>query len=393
MRKVEMAIYLAAKELWRNRGRFFLISLVIALITTLVLFIAALAQGLGAGNTEYLDKLNADLIVYQKNVDLSASSSRIDRGKLNDIRRVAGVKAVGPIGFSSVSIILEKADKPLDVSLIGVEPGQPGEPPVLAGRSLKNTRGKEAIIDRNTALRSGLKAGDKFAIKSIQGTKEEYYTLTVAGVTDGRQYFIRPSIVVPFLTWDEIRPQPALDDKQVNSASADLTSNVVAVQLENPGDWKAMAHRLENQVSNVEAVDRKTAYQATPGYSAQQSTLDTQRNFALLIGVLVIGGFFQIQTLQKVAQIGMLKAIGTSNLTIAAASVMQIAAVTVLGVAIGSLGTLALSLSLPPVIPVVFTPNSALIAIVSLLLIGPIGGLVSIRHSLKVEPLIALGLA
>jgi len=154
-----------------------------------------------------------------------------------------------------------------------------------------------------------------------------------------------------------------------------------------------MARRLENQVSDVEAVDRKTAYQATPGYSAQQSTLDTQRNFALLIGVLVIGGFFQIQTLQKVAQIGMLKAIGTSNTTIVAASIMQIVAVTVLGVAIGSLGTLALSLSLPPVIPVVFTPNSTLVAITSLLLIGPIGGLVSIRHSLKVEPLIALGLA
>ena len=89
----------------------------------------------------------------------------------------------------------------------------------------------------------------------------------------------------------------------------------------------------------------------------------------------------------------MLKAIGTSNITIAAASIMQIAAVTVLGVAIGSLGTLALSLSLPSAIPVVFTPNSALVAIASLLLIGPIGGLVSIRHSLKVEPLIALGLA
>jgi putative ABC transport system permease protein len=32
-------------------------------------------------------------------------------------------------------------------------------------------------------------------------------------------------------------------------------------------------------------------------------------------------------------------------------------------------------------------------AIGSLLLIGPIGGLVSVRYSLKVEPLTALGLA
>ena len=49
-----MAFFLAFKEIWRNKGRFFLFSLVIALITSLVLFIAALAQGLSNANKEYL---------------------------------------------------------------------------------------------------------------------------------------------------------------------------------------------------------------------------------------------------------------------------------------------------------------------------------------------------
>lgn len=53
-----LALYLAFKEIWRSKGRFFLVSLVIALITVLVLFIAGLAEGLGAGNREYLEKLN-----------------------------------------------------------------------------------------------------------------------------------------------------------------------------------------------------------------------------------------------------------------------------------------------------------------------------------------------
>ncbi len=387
-----MSVYLALKELWRNKGRFFLVSLVIALITTLVLFVAALAEGLGSGNKEYLDKLNADLVVYQKNADLSVSASRIDRSKLSDIRRVKGVKAVGPIGFSTVSVVLGGDRKPLNVSLIGVEPSKPGEPPAFIGRGLKNTRGKEAIIDRKAALRAGLKVGDRFTIKSVQGTKEEHYTLTVVGISDGRQFFLQPSVIVPYLTWDEIKPRPAVDDRQTRSASDELISNIVGVQLEDPNDGKLMIQRLESQVDDIQAVDRKTAYEATPGYSAQQSTLDTQRNFALLIGVLVIGGFFQIQTLQKIPQIGMLKAIGTPNVTIGVATVIQIVAVTVLGVAIGGFGTLALSLSLPPVIPIIFTFNSAVIAITSLLLIGPMGGLVSIRHSLRVEPLTALGL-
>jgi putative ABC transport system permease protein len=102
-----------------------------------------------------------------------------------------------------------------------------------------------------------------------------------------------------------------------------LIFNVGAVKLESVENPEAMAGRLEGQVSKIEAVDRRTAYEATPGYSAQQSTLNTIRIFTLLIGVLVIGGFFQIQTLQKVAQIGMLKAIGASTSTIALAFVSR----------------------------------------------------------------------
>lgn len=383
-----MAAYLAFKELWRNRGRFFLFSLVIALITTLVLFIAALAEGLGNGNKEYISKLNADLIVYKAEVDLFIGSSRIDRAKLAEIRRVEGVKQVGPLNFASVSIVFDDGRKPLNASLIGVEPGMPGEPPVLEGRELRNRRGKEAILERSAALRTGFKVGDKFTLRSIQGTQEEFYTLEVVGISDGRQYSLQSSIIVPFLTFDEIKPKPLVDNGE-----SELASNIVAVQIENPDDWKAMAARIESQVANVKVVDRKTAYENTPGYSAQQGTLNTQQGFSLLIGVLVMGGFFQIQTLQKVAQIGMLKAIGARNHDIAVAAVLQILAVTFVGVVIGSLVTLGLTLTFPPTVPIVLTGNAMALGIVSLLLIGPLGGMVSIRHALKVEPLMALGLA
>ena len=71
------AIHLALKEIWRNRGRFLLFSLVVALITVLVLFVAALGEGLGSGNREYLERLDAELIAYQDTARLLISSSRI----------------------------------------------------------------------------------------------------------------------------------------------------------------------------------------------------------------------------------------------------------------------------------------------------------------------------
>ena len=94
-----MGIYLAIKEVWRNRGRFLLISLVIALITTLVLFIAALAEGLGQSNREYLSKVDAELFVFQKDVDTLIATSRIGRSKINDILRVEGGKSGWRIGI------------------------------------------------------------------------------------------------------------------------------------------------------------------------------------------------------------------------------------------------------------------------------------------------------
>ena len=109
--------------------------------------------------------------------------------------------------------------------------------------------------------------------------------------------------------------------------------------------------------------------------------------------MLVLGGFFQIQTLQKVAQIVMLKAIGNNNRTIAIASLLQIVLVTLIGVSIGGAGTLLLALGLPAGIPIIFTGSTVAIAIASLLLIGPLGGLVSIRLALKIDPLTAIGLA
>lgn len=388
-----MGAYLAFKELWRNKGRFLLVSMVIALITMLVLFVAGLAEGLGLGNIEYLSKLNADLLVYQKDTELSIAASRIGLSRLNDIRRVDGVKAVGPLAFHRVTIVFGPAmlgitRRPLDVTMIRVEPGQPGEPPVVSGEQLKNTRGKEAIIDRNVALRTGFGVGDVFTVKVIQGAKEQFYPLKVVGVTDGRQYSIQPSIIVPYLTGEEIRPKSEAEF----GPRADLDCNVVAVQLVNPSERNLMKQRLKTLVSGIEAVDIPTAYQATPGYAAQQGTLNTQRYFALLIGVLVLGGFFQIQTLQKVPQIGVLKAIGVSNLTIASASILQIVMVTCLGVFMGGALTLVLSLALPPVVPISFSGSAVGLALGSLLVIGPLGGLVSVRYSLRVEPLVALGL-
>ena len=385
---ISISAYLALKEIGRNRGRFLLVSLVIALITLLVLFIAALGEGLGNGNREYISKLDGQLIVYQAKSDFQISASRLGRDRLLEVRRVAGVADVGALGTANATVILPGGLQPLKVSLLGVDPGHVGEPPVVTGRQLSTSQAKEVIIDRNTALRSQLAVGSLLTLRATQGTKDEFFNLRIVGIASGQQYSLQPSIFVPFNTWDRVRPK---SEAEVNSSSA--IANVILVRLSDPAQAETVRERLAVQVNNVEVADLNTAIEALPGYSAQQSTLNTQGGFTLFIGILVIGGFFQIQILQKVSQIGVLKAIGTSNPLVAAASVIQIVVVTVIGVAIGGLLSFLFSLTFPPTIPIVFNGATSALAVVALLAIGPLGGLVSIRYAVRIEPLKALGLS
>jgi putative ABC transport system permease protein len=384
-----MAIFLSFKEVWRNRGRFFLFSLVIALITLLVLFTAALAEGLANANKEFLEKLDAQLIVFQKNVDLSTQASQLDRTVLNNIRRIEGVVDAGTLGFGSAKAVIPGTNSTLDVALIGVESGRPGNPVIQSGIGIQANSSRDVVIDQKVVSETGLTIGDTLTLEVFQGTKEKRYDLRVIGTTDSRVYLFRPSVFVPYITWGDMRAQRV----EGTGTMMRFITNVVAVRVSDPKNWMVVAERILSSVTNVEVTDIRTAYEAAPGYKAQQNTLNTQRGFTLLIGILVIGGFFQIQMLQKVPQIGVLKAIGVSNAVVAGAVVLQIVFVTTFGVLMGSVVTLLLSYGLPANVPIIFNGSSVFTAVLSLLLIGPVGGLVTVRLAVRVEPLVALGLS
>ena len=382
-----LAIYLAIKETWRNRGRFFLVSLVIALIALLVLFIAALGEGLGNGNRQYIANLDAQLVVFLEKSDYNISASRLNDTKLRAIRRVEGVDAAGPIHTSTSAILLPN-NKVLKVSLLGVEAGAPGSPKIVEGRSFLSSTANETVIDRNVALRTNIKIGDEITIRSTQGVKDHFFRLTVVGLTEGQSYFFQPTIFVPPATWESDRPK---SDAELNNTVPAI--NIIAVRLKNPAEAAQMEQVLIARVENIEVADIATTINNIPGYSAQQGTVQTQGVFTLLIGVLVIGGFFQIQILQKVPQIGVLKAIGATNAAVGLASVLQIILVTAIGVAIGGGMTYVFSLFFPPTIPLVFNGQASAFAVLVLLAIGPVGGLVSVFYAVRIEPLKALRLS
>jgi len=175
MKTFFLAFYLAIKEIVRNKGRFFLVSLVIALITLLVLFIAALGEGLADGNRQYVANLDAQLVVFLDKSDYNISSSRLDTNTIRAVRRVEGVADAGPIYTSTSQIV--SLDEPLKISMLAVEADRPGMPPLIEGRSFRGGESSEAVIDEGVALRSGIKVGDEIEIRSKQGTQDKFFFL------------------------------------------------------------------------------------------------------------------------------------------------------------------------------------------------------------------------
>jgi putative ABC transport system permease protein len=387
MKNLLLATYLALKEVWRNRGRFLLVSLVIALITLLVLFIAALGEGLGTNNREYISKVDGQLVVFLEKADYIISASRMDQTTLRAVRRVPGVAEAGPISAANTAILLPN-EKVLKVSLLGVEAEKPGMPPILAGRAFLSATAREVIVDQRVLERSTIKLGDTITIRSTQGTQDEFFDLRVVGTTSGQAFFFQPSIFVQPSVWEQIRPK---SEAELNNTVPAI--NVIVVRLTDPAQSVSVQKQLVAQVNNIEVADLEKTIQNIPGYSAQQGTVQTQGFFTLLIGILVIGGFFQIQILQKVPQIGVLKAIGASNFVVGTASIIQITVVTAIGVAIGGFLTFLFSLGFPPTVPLTFNGSSSALAIAALLAIGPLGGLVSVFYAVRIEPLKALRLS
>jgi putative ABC transport system permease protein len=225
-------------------------------------------------------------------------------------------------------------------------------------------------------------------IRSTQGTKDKFFELKVVGITSGQAFFFQPSIFVPSYVWERVRPKA---ESEINNLTPAI--NIIIIKLNDPTQVKQMQQKLQESVQNIQVGDIQTTINNIPGYSAQQGTVQTQGFFTLLIGVLVIGGFFQIQILQKVPQIGVLKAIGASNSVIGISSIIQISLITAIGVAIGGFLTFLFSLGFPPTVPLSFNGSASALAIRALLSIGPLGGLVSVFYAVKIEPLKALRLS
>jgi putative ABC transport system permease protein len=369
---------LALAEIRRRRGRWVSITGAVAFIVFLVLVLAALSDGLFIGTTGALASSDADALVYSSDGRRSLVRSELP---IADLPTLAGVEGVADAGALGVLLATAATDgEAFDIAVIGHLPGRVGEPTQLEeGRRPATNEPFAGLAD--VSLRDkGIELGSSVLLTGSTQPVE-----VIGFVTDAR-YLLAGTLWVTLDTWEslrfEIRPE-TIGRGSVAQALPFAVADGVPVAT-------VMA-AVDAAFGNTETVTTDDAMLSIPGVARQASTFTAIIVVSFVVVGLVIGLFFALVTLEKRAQLAILKAIGSSDYLLLRGVLLQALIATVAGYVVGFGLSRLLALILPPTVPVDFLAGTARTLFFATIVMGAVGATLSFRRIIRIDPASALG--
>lgn len=383
---------LAWKELLGSKLKFGLIAAAIGLVVALTLLMSAMSEGLITGMTGAKGSLAGDVLVFQRDTQLSLERSLLTRDELATIATTPGVARSYGVGHAMISV--DAGGSVFDARLLGLSDAF-DQLPLVEGRLPQAPR--ETVVDA-TAKADGISLGDSVHLSPVGGD------LTVVGFTHDRRYIMTPVFYVDMPTWLEVYTSTLLGGTtgtsatSAGSAAGDPGPTLLAEQL--TGGASIAAVFLEDGVTVADLVSRfdgsfevatpEAAARAGNGMPVMVLAVDGIQVVSLLIGALVIGIFFYITTLHKTGQIAAVKALGASNGYLYRQLWLQIAVLVTIAVVLGMGLALGAGASMPPAMA--FDPGVARwgVSLVAVYVMAFLGSLFSLRNILGIDPATAL---
>ncbi|MBC6342775.1 ABC transporter permease [Lactobacillus kimbladii] len=352
-------MFLAIKEIKREKLRYGLIILMIFLISYLIFVLSALATGLASENTQALESWDAQKVVLNKNANVSMSQSFLTK---SDLKRASLSKDEALLG--QIPVVVKKAGRPqISAQFIGVKKKQfiYHDQELIAGRRAK--KNYEVAVDQAFKTK-GYKIGDKMA---LNGSSRKY---KIVGFVKNAKINIAPIIYGTLGSWKKLRQgMPTLE------ASAIISRN----------------NHYKYNYKNSKTYPIDQFIKKLPGYTAQNMTFELMIGFLYIISLIIIAVFLYILTMQKMHNYAVMRAQGISSSTLVKATVSQAIILVLAGLIIALAAMFVTVKVLPAAVPVSFTPEIILTGTVGLLLTAIIGSLIPIRSILKVDPAQAIG--
>lgn len=355
-------MFVAWRELRFARGRFVLIGAVVALITVLVGFLTGLTGGLAAQNVSALLGLPGDRIVLQQPPSGTATfgESAIGTSAVQRWRDAPGVRSVTPIGVSQTRAT--HASTKASVALFGVPTGAPAS----TVSDLASSGDDEAGLSAGAADQLEARVGDSISLGGRQ--------FRVAKIGGDAWYSHTPVVALTPATW------AALDRATGGNGAATL----LAVQGD--PDWDAVA--------SATGTVSKPPLSALPSLETFRSEIGSLALMvAMLFGIsaLVVGAFFTVWTMQRAADIAVLKALGATTGTLLRDALGQALVVLAVGVGAGLIVVVAMGLAIGGSLPFMLNVFTTLVPALAMVVLGLAGAAVALRTITKADPLTALG--
>lgn len=368
-------MFLALKEMKKDKGRFILIIGIVVLISYLVFFLTSLAYGLSSSNRQAVDLWNADRVILQEGTNKNILSSVLEKEEVDKFKD----HDISPINVSSAIAYKNgntDEDSTLSIFVMGLDQDSKARPKIKEGRDIENFD-TEIVGSISLKQEEGFNLGDK--IKLSQNDKE--YKLV--GFTEESKFSVRPV----FYTAVENASQAAMTYKESEAKDGESSATF------NPPERVSgiIVHddkKIDEKGLDVIGIDE--FIKNLPGYTAQNLTFIMMIGFLIVIASIVLGVFMYIITMQKKSTFAILKIQGISTSYIAKSVIFQTLLVAVIGVLIGLLLNFLSAYLLPSKVPFKTNINYYLMISILMVVTTLLGAIFSVRGVAKVQALEAL---
>lgn len=372
------SVFLALREVAFARGRFAIMGSVVALIAILMVLLSGLSVGLVNDGVSGLQRMKATSFAFQEDVGKDAAFSRsvFDREAVGVWAEQDGVEQAAPFGNALVNGKTDR-DVDIDLALFGIEPESFLAPEVAQGTALSGA--PDEVVISATAAEEGVDVGD---VITVEQTGAE---LRVVGVMGEQHTFGHVDVgYLPLRTWQEIRAGVREGDQVPDRVYEEITAvAVLGADVDLPAGDRA---------AGTKSLTTEESFGASPGYTAETSTLKLIQGFLYAISALVVGAFFTVLTIQRKQEISVMRALGASTAYLLRDSLIQSLILLVASAAVGVGAGLALGAAVSTTaMPFALEAGPIAVATVSLPVLGMVGAAVAVVRIVRVDPLTALG--
>ena len=357
---------LARRNLFRDRARFLLSVVGVAVSVGLILLLAGYRSGVYRQASAYLDNTPGSVVVAERGIrDFLGTSSVLPRDALDAVRSMPGVDRVIPV--VSQLVIFERHGRKDGFFLIGYDPAAGGGPwKLVNGR--EPPADDELVIDRTTADQHDIVIGDQVTLLDREAT--------VVGLSDETTFWAGSIAFARITTLESLLRAPGLRSFLLVTPAAGVSPETLRDRLAVPGTEVL----LKTDVVANDAKLMARVYDAPIGLMVA---------IAFVVGVLVVGLVIYTATIERRREYGAVKAIGARNRTLYRVVTIQAAIAAVVGAVAGTgLAFLAAAalMSWRPQFLVAIEPTAVAMVLASSLVMALLAALIPARSAARLEP-------